>query len=419
VLFVRNDAKRSAKFVRSDDAISLGDILNNFNFQYMKSIQEVEDLKGKKVLVRVDFNVPLGDDGVVDEDEAWRITAALPTIKFLLEKEARVILMSHLGRPEGQVVEEMRLGPVQDRLSEMLDLPVTKTSDCIGEAAEEAVNNMQEGEVVLLENLRFHAEEEANNMEFAKQLAKLGDVYVNEAFSASHRAHASVEAITHLLPSYAGLGLEKEIKALGKVIADPARPATIIMGGLKAETKLPVINFLLDKFDHILIGGVIANFLLEAKGIDIGKSVKDDLDVSEAKKIDLLNPKIHIPIDVVTDNPESKEVDLTKGEVGPWRILDIGEKTLEEYKDIIKSSATIVWNGSVGLFEEDAYARGTREIARAMAESSGETIIGGGDTILALTDFGYIDDIKHVSTGGGAMLEFLSGKKLPGIEALK
>lgn len=385
----------------------------------MKSIQEVEDLKGKRVLVRVDFNVPLGDDGIVDENEAWRITAALPTIKFLLEKEAKVILMSHLGRPDGQVVEEMRLGPVQDRLSEMLELSVMKTPDCIGQVAEEAVANMQEGEIMLLENLRFHSEEEANDMEFAGKLAKLGDIYVNEAFSASHRAHASVEAVAHLLPSYAGLGLEKEIKALGKVIADPARPATIIMGGLKAETKLPVINFLLGKFDHVLIGGVIANFLLEAKGVNIGKSVKDDLDVSEAKKIDLGNPKIHIPSDVATDNPDNKEVDLATEEIGDFRILDIGENTLEDYKAIIKNSATVVWNGSVGLFEQDAYARGTREIARAMAESSAETIIGGGDTILALTDFGYIDDMKHVSTGGGAMLEFLSGAKLPGIEVLK
>lgn len=385
----------------------------------MKSIKEAGDLKGKRVLVRADFNVPLGDDGVVDENEAWRITASLPTIKFLLENDAKVILMSHLGRPDGQVVEEFRLGPVQDRLSEMLELSVTKAPDCIGEVAQEAVAAMQEGEIVLLENLRFHAEEEANDMEFAKQLAALGDIYVNEAFSASHRAHASIEAITHFLPSYAGLGLEKEISALGKVIDNPVRPATIIMGGLKAETKLPVINFLLDKFDNILIGGVIANFLLEADGVDIGKSVKDDLDINEAKKIDLKNPKIHIPVDVVTDNPDKQNVDLATEKVGDFRILDIGEKSLEEYKEIIKNSGTVVWNGSVGLFEEEAYARGTREIAKTMAESSAETIIGGGDTILALVNFGYIDDMKHVSTGGGAMLEFLSGEKLPGIEALK
>jgi phosphoglycerate kinase len=385
----------------------------------MKSIREVEDLKGKRVLVRVDFNVPLGDDGIVDESEAWRIKAALPTIKFLLEKNAKIILMSHLGRPDGQIVEAMRLGPVQDRLSEMLGLSVIKTPDCIGELAEEAVNDMQEGEIILLENLRFHKEEEENDMEFAKKLAVLGDIYVNEAFSCSHRAHASVEAITKLLPSYAGLELEEEIKTLTKVIENPSKPATMIMGGLKAETKLPVINFLLDKFDNILIGGVIANFLFEANGIDIGKSVKDDLDMSEAKKIDIKNPKIHIPVDVVTDNPQQKEVDLTDGAVGEFRILDIGEKTLEKYKEIIKKSEMVVWNGTVGLFEEEAYAHGTREIAKAMAESQAETIIGGGDTILALTKFGYIDKIKHVSTGGGAMLEFLSGEKLPGIIALK
>lgn len=385
----------------------------------MKNISEAGDLKGKRVLVRADYNVPLGDDGVVDENEAWRITASLPTIKFLLERDAKIILMSHLGRPDGQVAEEFRLGPVQDRLSEMLGISITKTPDCVGGLVQETVASMQDGEIVLLENLRFHPEEEKNDPQFAAELAKLGDIYVNEAFSCSHRAHASVEAITHLLPSYAGLGLEKEIDALSKAIDNPTRPATIIMGGLKAETKLPVINFLLDKFDNILIGGVIANFLLEAKGIDIGKSVKDDLDMDEAKKIDLSDPKIHIPSDVVTDNPDQKEVDLANGSVGPWRILDVGEKTLEEYKRIIKESGTVVWNGSVGLFEEEAYARGTREIAKTMAESSGETIVGGGDTILALANFEYIDDIKHVSTGGGAMLEFLSGEKLPGIEALK
>lgn len=386
----------------------------------MKNISEVEDLKGKKVLVRVDFNVPLGDDGIVDESESWRITSALPTIKYLVERDAKVILMSHLGRPDGQVVEEMRLGPVQDRLSEMLELSVTKTPDCIGEAVRQAVDEMQGGEILLLENLRFHKEEEENDPEFAKQLAALGDIYVNEAFSASHRAHASVEAITRLLPSYAGLGLEKEINALSKVIANPPKPATIIMGGLKAETKLPVINFLLGKFDNILIGGVIANFLFEANGIDIGKSVRDDLDINEAKKIDINNPIIHIPSDVITDNPDKKRVDFSEDKsVGDFRILDIGENTLNKYKEIINNSAVIVWNGSVGLFEEEEYARGTREIAKALAESSAETIIGGGDTILALSKFGYIDKIKHVSTGGGAMLEFLSGKKLPGIEALK
>lgn len=385
----------------------------------MKSIREAENLKGKKVLVRVDFNVSLGDDGIVDDNEAWRINAAVPTIKFLLEKEARIILMSHLGRPDGKVVEEMRLEPVRDKLSKTLGVPVTGTSDCIGEAAEEAVRNMKDSEIVLLENLRFHKEEEENDAEFAQKLAALGDVYVNEAFSCSHRAHASVEAITKILPSFTGLGLEKEIATLSKIIENPTKPATLIMGGLKAETKLPVINFLIGRFDNILIGGVIANFLLEAKGVDIGRSVKDDLDASEAEKIDLANLKIHIPSDAVTDNPAQKEVDLETGKVGEFRILDIGEKTLEKYKDIINNSGTVIWNGTVGLFEEEDYARGTREIAKAMAESDAETIIGGGDTILALANFGYIDRIKHVSTGGGAMLEFLSGGKLPGIEALK
>lgn len=384
----------------------------------MKSIREVEELRGKRVLVRADFNVPLGDDGVVDENESWRITATLPTISFLREKGAKVILMSHLGRPDGQVVEEMRLGPVRTRLSETLGIEVALAPDCVGEAAAQAVGEMAEGDVLLLENLRFHPEEEANDAAFAAELALSGDLYVNEAFSCSHRAHASVEAITRLLPSYAGLGLEKEIGTLFKVIENPARPATMIMGGLKAETKLPVINFLVDKFDYILIGGVLANFLLEAEGVPIGKSVKDGLDVNEAKKIDLRDPKIRIPKDVVTDDPAGGVVDLSTGAVGGYRILDLGPQTLAEYERIIKESGTVIWNGTVGLYEEEPYARGTREIARTMAESQAETIIGGGDTILALTDFGYIDRMKHVSTGGGAMLEFLSGEKLPGIEAL-
>lgn len=384
----------------------------------MKKLSELNDLQDKKVLVRVDFNVPLGDDGVVDESESWRIKSAIPTIKYLIEKGACVILMTHLGRPDGQVVDKFRLDPVQKRLANILGLPVIKTSDCVGDFVFKTIHDMRGGEVLLLENLRFHREEEENDPIFAKQLADLGEIYVNDAFSAAHRAHASTEGITKFLPSYAGLSLEKEIDSLSRAIENPEKPATIIIGGLKAETKLPVINFLLDKFDNILVGGVVANFLLKANGVEIGKSVLDDLDIEEAKKIDISNGKIHIPSDVITDNLEMRRVDLKNDAIGENKILDLGENTLREYCEIIKNSKTVVWNGTVGMFEDENYANGTKEIARAMAESYAETIVGGGDTIMALDRFGYLDRMKHVSTGGGAMLEFLSGEKLPGIEAL-
>lgn len=384
----------------------------------MKKLSELNDLQNKKVLVRVDFNVPLGSDGVVGESESWRIDAAIPTIKYLIERKACVILMTHLGRPDGEMVDEFRLDPIQKRLSDILGISVLKTSDCVGDFVYKTIRDMQEGEVLLLENLRFHKEEEENDPVFAKKLADFADIYVNDAFSVSHRAHASVEAITNFLPSYAGLSLEKEIENLSKIIENPEKPATMIIGGLKAETKLPVINFLLEKFDNVLIGGVVANFLFKANGIEIGNSVLDDLDIVEAKKIDITNSKIHIPSDVITDNPEKRNVDLKNETVGDFRILDLGENTLKEYCEIIRGSKTVIWNGTVGMFEDENYANGTKEIARAMAESYADTIIGGGDTIFALDKFKYLDRIKHISTGGGAMLEFLSGKKLPGIEAL-
>jgi phosphoglycerate kinase len=384
----------------------------------MKKLSELNDLQSKKVLVRVDFNVPLGSDGVVGESESWRIDAAIPTIKYLIERKACVILMTHLGRPDGEMVDGFRLDPIQKRLSEILGISVLKTSDCVGDFVYKTIRDMQEGEVLLLENLRFHREEEENDPVFAKKLADFADIYVNDAFSVSHRAHASVEAITNFLPSYAGLSLEKEIENLSKIIENPEKPATMIIGGLKAETKLPVINFLLEKFDNVLIGGVVANFLFKANGIEIGNSVLDDLDIAEAKKIDITNSKIHIPSDVITDNPEKRNVDLKNDTVGDFRILDLGENTLKEYCEIIRSSKTVIWNGTVGMFEDENYANGTKEIARAMAESYADTIVGGGDTIFALDKFKYLDRIKHISTGGGAMLEFLSGKKLPGIEAL-
>ena len=386
----------------------------------MKSIKEAQNLKGKKVLVRVDFNVPVGDDGVVDEKEDWRIKATLPTIKYLLEKEAKIILMAHLGRPDGKVVEKMKLGPVQDRLSDLLDLSITRTPDCVGDIVSEVVDEMQAGEIVLLENLRFHQGEKRNDEEFAAKLASIADIYVNDAFSVSHRAHASVSAITKFLPSYAGLLLEKEIKILSDAVSNPKSPATIIMGGAKAKTKLPVIKFLMNKFDHILVGGVVANVILKAKGIDVGESMIGDIDLEDVKKIDLDNKKLCIPFDVIVCNSKIKKVEVSSiGEMGDEKILDIGPDTEEVYSKIIADSKMIIWNGPMGKFENEKFASGTRKVAEAVVKSKGYSIIGGGDIITALDQFGYLDEVDYVCTGGGAMLEFLAGGKMPGIEALK
>lgn len=386
----------------------------------MKSIKSISNLQNKKVLVRVDFNVPIGADGVVDGKEDWRIKATLPTIKYLLKQGAKIILMTHLGRPNGKIVDNLKLGPVQDKLTELLDLSVVKTPDCIGETVKDAVEEMRGGEIVLLENLRFHKEEEENDEKFARELACLGDVYINDAFSASHRAHASISAITKFLPSYAGLLLEKEVKILSGAVNNPKRPATVIIGGAKAETKIPVIEYLLDKFDHILVGGVVANVILKAKGIDTGKSLLNGINLEEVKKLNLGSEKLYIPVDVVICNNQKKTVTLTAvGKIGDNRILDIATESANLYSEIISESKTIIWNGPMGMFENKNFAFGTKEIAKAIIESKGYSIIGGGDTIAALSKFGFLDQVDYISTGGGAMLEFLSGKKLPGLEALQ
>lgn len=368
----------------------------------------------------MDFNVPIGADGVVDGKEDWRIKATLPTIKYLLKQGAKIILMTHLGRPNGKIVDNLRLGPVQDKLTELLDLSIVKTPDCIGDTVKDAVEEMRGGEIVLLENLRFHKEEEENDEKFARELACLGDVYINDAFSASHRAHASISAITKFLPSYAGLLLEKEVKILSGAVNNPKRPATVIIGGAKAETKIPVIEYLLDKFDHILVGGVVANVILKAKGIDTGKSLLNGINLEEVKKLNLGSEKLYIPVDVVICNDQKKTVTLTAvGKIGDNRILDIATESANLYSEIISESKTIIWNGPVGVFENKNFAFGTKEIAKAIIESKGYSIIGGGDTIAALSKFGFLDQVDYISTGGGAMLEFLSGKKLPGLEALQ
>jgi 3-phosphoglycerate kinase len=384
----------------------------------LKTIHNL-NLKNKKVFLRVGFDVPLGDDEKINGKEDWRIKASLPTIKYLLKENCRIILATHLGRPKGKTVKKLSVKPIQKKLSEILNLPIIMASDCIGSQVEKTASEMQSGEILLLENLRFYQEEEKNDLDFAKKLANLAEIYINDAFSVCHRQHASVYAITKFLPSYAGILIEKEVSILSEAINNPKRPATIIIGGAKAKTKVPVIKYLLDKFDNILIGGIVANVILKAKGIDIGNSLLSDIDLNEAKKISFKDNKLHIPVDAVACNDKNKIILSAIGKIGNNKILDIGSETAEMYSKIISDSKTIIWNGPMGKFEKEEYSKGTKKIAEAVAESNAYKIVGGGDTIFALSQFGLIDKMDFVSTGGGSMLQFLSGKKLPGLEALE
>lgn len=401
----------------------------------MKSIKEIKNLRNKKVLVRVDFNVPVGDDGIINKKEDWRIRAALPTIEYLLEKKAKIILMSHLGRPEKSrestldVAVDSRLRgndrmyslkPVAVRLEELLNCKIKFIDDCVGDKVKEIVEKMQTKEIVLLENLRFYKEEKNNDEKFAKELAKFADIYINDAFSVSHRKHASVYAITKFLPSYAGLLLEKEITVLSDAINNSKKPVTVIIGGAKVKTKVPVIKNLINKVDHIIVGGVVANVILKAKGIDTGKSLLNNVDSGEIEKINFESEKLYVPVDVVVFNPKTEKISLQAvGKVGDNKILDIGTESANLYSRIISDSETIIWNGPMGKFENKNFSFGTKEIAKAVAKKSKRTIIGGGDTIAVLRQFGYLNKMNYVCTGGGAMLEFLAGKKLPGLEVLK
>lgn len=394
-----------------------------------KSIKEIKNLKGKKVLLRVDVNVPVDPDGTVSEKEDWRIRMVLPTIKYLIEKEAKVILLAHLGRPGGKVVEGLRLGPVQDKLSELLDISISRAPDCIGAVVREIVGEMKNGEVLLLENLRFHKEEEENDPVFAKKLASMGEIYINDAFSDSHRAHASIVGIARFLPAYTGLLLEKEIEVLEKVMNDPAQPAIAIIGGAKIETKLPVIAYLLEKLDNIIIGGAIANDILKIKGLQVGQSMVGSDALKEADRIHIFDPKVIIPIDLRVEGEiegEKLARNSAVAKVGKNEIIyDIGPQTESLYEAIISKAKTIIWNGPLGKFEDEKFAKGTKCAAIAIKkayENGAEVIIGGGETIYAIAKFTpevfKNGDRIHISTGGGAMLEFLAGKKLPGIEAL-
>ncbi|MBC7233737.1 MAG: phosphoglycerate kinase [Chloroflexi bacterium] len=386
-----------------------------------KTIRDIE-VAGKRVLVRVDFNVPLDKAGQITDDT--RIRAALPTIEYLRDKGAKVIVCSHLGRPKGKVAEEFRLTPVAKRLSELLGTPVQKTDDCIGPEVEKAVAAMKPGDVLLLENLRFHAEEEANDPGFAKQLAALADVYVNDAFGAAHRAHASTEGVAHFLPAVAGFLMERELTFLGKALADPTRPFVAILGGAKVSDKIGVIENLLPKVDWLIVGGGMANTFLKALGYEVGASLVEEDKVELAK--DLLQragKKLMLPVDVViadafAADAQHQTVPVDKVLPG-WRILDIGPQSVEAFNAVLKKAKTVVWNGPMGVFEFPAFAAGTVAIAKSLAETDATTIIGGGDSAAAVEQAGVANKMTHISTGGGASLEFLEGRVLPGVAALQ
>ncbi len=381
------------------------------------------NFKDKRVLVRVDFNVPLGNDGRVDEKEDWRLEAALPTIRYLLEQRAKIILLAHLGRPGGKIVESLRLNPVAQRLEELLGQPVVKLDDCLGQEVEKRLKNIQAGEIFLLENLRFQAGEKNNQSDFAQQLAKLGEVYVNDAFGTIHRAHASIVGLPQYLPHRAGLLLEKEIKALSKILDEPVHPLLVIIGGVKISTKIKVIKSFLEKTDSLILGGALANTVISAKGFAIGKSVVEEEMVDEVKKLELTNIKLHIPVDVIASidaqgQAPSRIVPVGKTEEKEM-ILDIGPDTIQLFNQIISQAKMIVWNGPMGVFEVAKFASGSRAVAQAVAQSSAFSVVGGGDTITLLEQLNLTNRIGHISTGGGAMLKFLAGEKLPGIEALE
>lgn len=391
------------------------------------SIDKV-DLKGKKVLVRVDFNVPLNENLQITDD--IRITSALPTIKKIISEGGSTILMSHLGRPKGGPNPKYSLKPVAIRLGELLETDVKFAPDCIGDQVKAIVNSLKDGEVLLLENLRFHPEEEKNDPAFAKQLAELGEVYINDAFGSAHRAHASTEGVTKFIKTCAsGYLMQKELDYLGSAVSNPVRPFTAILGGSKISGKIDVIDNLLPKVDYLLIGGGMAYTFYKAMGYEIGTSLleeeKLDLAKNVLEKFKNSNAKVLLPKDNVVASEFKNEspssiVDADKIPADKMG-LDVGPKTIEEFKNVILSSKTVVWNGPLGVFEFDNFAAGTNEIAKALAEATSKgavTIIGGGDSAAAISKAGLDDNVSHVSTGGGASLEFLEGKILPGVAAL-
>ena len=391
-----------------------------------KTVEDI-DVTGKKVLVRCDFNVPMEDGKITDDN---RIVGALPTIKYLLSKQAKVILCSHLGRPKGEFNLKYSLAPVAARLSELLGVKVTLAKDVVGEDAQAKAAALGNGEVLLLENVRFHKEEEKNDPEFAKKLASLAEIYVNDAFGTAHRAHASTAGVADYLPAVCGYLIEKEISVMGKALSDPERPFVAILGGAKVADKLKVIENLLTKVDTLIIGGGMAYTFIAAQGKSIGTSLYDAEKLEYCrdmlKKAEASGVKLLLPVDTVVaaafpdpiDAPVETEVVCTCSIPADKMGLDIGPKTRELFAEAIKGAKTVVWNGPMGVFENDALAQGTMAVAKALAESGAITIVGGGDSAAAVEKLGFADKITHISTGGGASLEFLEGLELPGIACL-
>ncbi|GAA5346302.1 phosphoglycerate kinase [Planifilum fimeticola] len=392
------------------------------DFVKKKTISDV-DVRGQRVFCRVDFNVPLEGGKVADDT---RIRAALPTIRHLAERGAKVILASHLGRPKGQVKEELRLTPVAERLSELLEKPVEKADDVIGPSVAERVSRLAEGQILLLENVRFHPGEEKNDPELAKAFAELVDLYVNDAFGAAHRAHASTEGIARHLPAVAGFLLQKELEVLGEALESPERPFTAVIGGAKVKDKIGVIENLLNKVDNLLIGGGLSNTFIKAQGHEVGKSLleQDKVDLAH-RLIELAGEKgVHLllPIDVVVADRLEQPEDIgavAVEAIPPDRMaLDIGPRTRERFAEVIRQSRLVVWNGPMGVFEQEPFDEGTNAVARALADSKARSIVGGGDSAAAIEKSGLADRIDHISTGGGASLELMEGKELPGVAAL-
>ncbi len=386
----------------------------------MKFIKDF-DVAGKRVLVRVDFNVSLDANSRVLDD--FRLRAALPTIKYLKEQGAKIILMMHLGRPNGQVRSEFSLAPVKERLKELLGQPIVLAPDCVGEQVLSMAQSLSGGEVLMLENLRFHPEEEKNDVDFAKQLALLGEAYINDAFGVSHRAHASVAAITRFLPSGAGLLLANEIDNLSRARDRAEHPLCIILGGAKISTKIKLIQNFLGKAEDMILGGALANTILHAKGIAIGRSFVEKTVLSELKDLEITNTKIHLPVDAVLCSGKEGDGACRVGPVGKVAqdeiIFDIGPDSEDLFCRVISRAKMIIWNGPMGLFEKEAFTGGTLAVANAIANSGAFSVVGGGETVAFLEEKKMVDKFSFVSTGGGAMMEFLSGEELPGISALE
>lgn len=390
----------------------------------IKTIKDI-DVKGKKVLVRVDFNVPINDNGEITDDN--RIKRALPTIRYLIDNGSKVVLVSHLGRPKGKVKDELRMDPVAQRLADLLNMEVKKTDECIGPEAEKAVSELRPGEVVLLENVRFDPRETKNDPEFAKQLASLAEIFVNDAFGTAHRAHASTVGVADYLPAVAGFLMQKEIETMGKALEAPDRPFAAILGGAKVSDKIGIIENLLNKVDYLLIGGGMAFTFLKAQGLETGNSLLEEDKISEANSllqkaretgVKMLLPKDIVVATAIDENADYKTVKIEEIPQG-WIGVDIGEQTIKEYQEIIYKAKTIIWNGPMGVFEKRPFAKGTNAIAEAMGNTiDAITIIGGGDSIAAVEQMGYADKMTHISTGGGASLEFLAGKELPGVSVI-